>query len=342
MSLNRNDLIKLAKTVANANPSSQVAYSFGEDKFSYSDLNDTLRSELREIAGTYQLYRENKNTVFALIEETIDDVLPRKVMEQYGQFAEVKTFAQGDKPVFTQRITEASKRRAKQFITKVGLAGIYEVFKLDGKTYEVPTSAFGGAAQIGFEEFLDGRVDFADVLDIVMEGLDRCVYIEIERALKGAVVNLQAANKTSQTNFNEVEMDRLISIADSYGQATIYCTFEFAATMVPEEGWRSESMKDQRWSNGYLANYKGHRVVVLPQSYEDETNTVKVIDPAYAWIIPTGGNDKPVRVAFEGQTIVDEYKNYDRSREVQVYKKMGVAAIITNNICVYVNSSLTR
>ena len=65
MSLNKTDLIKLAKTVANANPSSQVAYSFGEDKFSYSDLNETLRNELREIAGTYQLYRENKNTVFS-------------------------------------------------------------------------------------------------------------------------------------------------------------------------------------------------------------------------------------------------------------------------------------
>ena len=207
MSLNKTDLIKLAKTVANANPSSQVAYSFGEDKFSYADLNDTLRNELRELAGTYALYRENKNTIFSLIEETIDDVLPKKVLEQYGQFAEIKTFAQGDKPVFTQKITTAAKRRAKQFITKVGLAGIYEVFKLDGKSYEVPTSAFGGAAQIGFEEFLDGRVDFADVLDIVMEGLDECVYIEIERALKGAVTNLQAANKTTQTSFVEAEMD---------------------------------------------------------------------------------------------------------------------------------------
>ena len=39
MALNKNDLITLAKTVANANPSSQVAYSFGEEKFSYSDLN---------------------------------------------------------------------------------------------------------------------------------------------------------------------------------------------------------------------------------------------------------------------------------------------------------------
>ena len=201
MSLERTELIKLAKVVANANPSSQVAYSFGEDKFSYADLNDTLRNELRELAGTYALYRENKNTIFSLIEETIDDVLPKKVLEQYGQFAEIKTFAQGDKPVFTQKITTAAKRRAKQFITKVGLAGIYEVFKLDGKSYEVPTSAFGGAAQIGFEEFLDGRVDFADVLDIVMEGLDECVYLEIERALKGAVTNLQAANKVTGTSF---------------------------------------------------------------------------------------------------------------------------------------------
>ena len=341
MSLQKTELVKLAKIVANANPSSQVAYSWGEDKFSYADLNDTLRSELKEIAGTYQLYRENKNLVFSLIEETIDDVLPRKVMEQYGQFAEVKTFAQGDKPVFTQRITEAAKRRAKQFITKVGLAGVYEVFKLDGKTFEVPTSAFGGAAQIGFEEFLDGRVDFADVLDIVMEGLDRCVYIEIERALKGAIVNLPTANQTTQTNFNEVEMDKLIAIADSYGHSTIYCTYEFAATMVPEEGWRSNDMKNQRWNNGYLANYKGHSVIVLPQSFEDETNSVKVIDPSYAWVIPTGAS-KPVRIALEGGTIVNEYVNRDLSREVQVYKKLGVAAIITNNICVYRNTSLSR
>ena len=173
-----------------------------------------------------------------------------------------------------------------------------------------------------------------------MEGLDECVYLEIERALKGAVTSLQDANKTSQTSFVETEMDRLIQIADSYGQATIYCTYEFAATMVPAEGWISDEMKNQKWNNGYLGNYKGHRVIVLPQSYEDETNTAKVIDPSYAWIIPTGGNDKPVKVAFEGQTIVREYDNKDMSKEIQIYKKLGVAAIITNNICVYRNTSL--
>ena len=109
--------------------------------------------------------------------------------------------------------------------------------------------------------------------------------------------------------------------------------------MVPAEGWVSDAMKDQKWSNGYLANYKGHKVVVLPQSFEDETNTTKVIDPAYAYIIPTGAQ-KPVKVAFEGQTIVRDIDNADMSKEVQVYKKFGVATLITNNICVYKNTEL--
>lgn len=342
MSLDIKSLTNLAKTIARADKNTATAYSFGGENFSYQDLNETLRTELKELVGTYTLFRENKNALFKLMEETIDDVLPKKILESYGRFAEIKQFNQGDKPVFTQKITSSAKRRAKQFITKVGLAGVYEVFKLDGKSYEVPTSAFGGAAQIGFEEFLDGRVDFADVLNILMEGLDECVYIEIERALKAAVVNLQPANKATTATFMEADMDRLISIADSYGQSTIYCTYEFAATMVPSEGWISDTMKEQKWNQGYLANYKGHDVIILPQSYEDDTNTKKVIDPSHAWIISTGANDKPVKVAFEGPTIVREYENRDLSKEIQAYKKFGAAAMITNNICVYIQTSLQQ
>lgn len=340
-----NDILKLAKTVAKADPSKPVAYSFGEKSFGYSEMNETLRAEFAALAPDYRTYKINQNTIFALIEQTIDDVLPNRVMEQYGQFAEIKTFAQGDKPIFTQKITQASRNRAKQFIGKVGLAGLYEVFKLDGRSYEVTTNAIGGAAQIGFEEFLDGRVDFAEVLNIVMAGLDECIYMEIEKQLIAAAQNVQTANVnniSTQNGFNEKEMDRLLSISDSYGgRATIYCTFEFAATMIPSSDRWSNEMKNTMWNNGYLGAYKGHQVIVLPQSFEDETNSKKVIDPAYAWIIPTGA-EKPVKIAFEGGTIVDEYTNYDRSKEVQIYKKVGVRAIFSNDICVYKNTSLTR
>lgn len=339
--LDRNNLFELAKVTAKANKNAPVAYSFGEDKFSYSQLNETLRKEMNDLAATPALYRENMNTIFSLMEVVVDDVLPARVMELYGMFAEIKQFAQGDKAVFTQKVTAASRRRAKQFITRVGLAGVYEVFKLDGRSYELKCTAIGGAAQIGLEEFLDGRLDFAELLDIVMEGMDEQIYVEIQKALYGGIKGLQEANKASEASFVEAEMDRLIAIADAYGRSTIYCTYDFAATMIPSEGWVADAHRVEKWNNGYLANYKGHNVIVLPQSYEDETNKVKVVDPSIAYIIPTGA-DKPVKIAFEGNTLVDERKNHDWSRDIHVYKKFGIGAIITNNICIYENTGLKR
>jgi hypothetical protein len=334
--LDRNNLVSLMKTVAKADPSAPVAYSFEGQQLSYEALNETLRQELGELAGTYALYRENKNTIFSIIEEVLDDVLPRKVIEQYGQFAEVKTFAQGDKPLFKRPLT--SNKRAKQFITRVGLAGMYEVFKL-GKAvekFEVPTSAIGGAAQIGFEEFLDGRVDFAEVVRIVLDGMDELIYKEAAHALKASVNQLPPANKVATNGFDEKSFDRLLTIASAYGVPTIYCTYVFAVKMIPNEAWRyTEAMKDELWKTGRLAQYKQWKVIILDQGFEDETNERKVIDPGYAWIIPTGADMKPVKIAFEGDTIVDEFNNYDRSREVQVYKKVGVVAMLANNICCY-------
>ena len=333
------DLCKLAVMAANPTPSNN--YSFEGENYSLADINTAVGNGIREIAKNYHEYEQNKHTIFALIEQVVDEVLPKRVEDQYGQFAEIKTVAQGDKAIFKQRITAASRRRAKQFITKVGLAGVYEVFKLDGKGVELPMTAIGGAAQISIEEFLDGRLDFNELVNIVMEGIDELIYKEIEKALIASIAELPANNVTEQTSFVPSAMDRLLSIADSYAQSTIYCTFEFAATMVPAEGWVSDRMKDQIWDNGYLARYKGHNVVVLNQSLVDESNTEKVIDPSYAWIIPTGA-DKPVKIAFEGQTLIDDRKNDDWSKEIQVYKKLGVGTLITNNLCVYQNTSLTK
>jgi hypothetical protein len=340
--LDRTNLVALMKQVAKADPSAPTAYSFNGQSLSYEALNETLRQELNELAGTYSLYRENKNLIFSIIEETLDEVLPKKVEERYDQFAETRTFAQGDKPIFRRKLT--SNKRAKQFVTRVGLAGIYEVFKLgkNEEAFEVRTSAIGGAAQIGFEEFLDGRVDFAEVTQVIMEGMDDLIYKEVEAALKASINQLPPANRVAAAGFDEAAFDKLIMIASAYGTPTIYCTYEFAVRMIPQEAWRyTEAMKAELWSKGRLADYKGTKVVIMDQGFEDETNARKVIDPGYAWVIPTGADGKPVKIAFEGNTIVDEFNNPgDRSREIQVYKKVGVVCMLANNICAYVDTSL--
>ena len=339
--LNRENLVVLAKQVARANPSAPVAYSFGGQDLSYEALQETLRAEMNELAGTYQLFRQNKDIVFSVMEEVINDILPKKVATRYADFAEVRVFKQGDRIAFRRNTT--NNNRAKQFVTRVGLAGVYEVFKLGAKeeVFEVRTSAIGGAAQIGLEEFLDGRADFAELTRIIMESIDELIYKEIGAALKASINQLPPANRVAVTGFDEKEFDRLITVASAYGVPTIYCTYEFAVNMIPQEAWRyTEAMKTELWETGRLASYKGHKVVILEQGFEDGTNSRKVIDPGYAWIIPTGADGKPVKVAFEGETLVDERKNYDWSRDIQVYKKVGVVAMLGNNICSYVDTSL--
>lgn len=342
MALDRTNLIALAKATAKASLNPSANFTFEGKNLTFEALNETFRTEMNELASNFREYRRNRDLIFELIEVGVDEILPARVMQNYGQFAEVKTYAQGDKPIFSTRISAKSRIRAKNnFVTRVGLAGRYEVFKLDGATYEIPTSAWGGAAQIGFEEFLDGRIQMSDVYDLILEGMDEAVYREIAKGLDAAVAKVGLKNKTTQTGFVEAQMDKLIQTADVYGKSTIYCTFEFAATMIPDDRWASNEMKQERWDVGYYASYKGHNVIILPQSFTDIDNAVKVMDPSKAYIIPTG-SDKPVKVAFEGETAVREVESQeDWSREIQTYRKFGVGVILVNpGICVYTNSQL--
>lgn len=340
MALNKTELLSLMKAVARAstNPNAASAYSYNGESFSYEALSATLRKELNELTGTYESYCENKTMVFSLLEQTVNDVLPTRILERYGQFAETKTFAQGDRPVFVRR--GMGRTRAKQFVTRVGLAGVYEAFKLGGESFEVSTSAAGAAAQVGFEELLDGRVDFAELVNIIMEGMDDLIYREIAKALADSLTQLPPANRVVTNGFDEAGMDRLIQVASAYGKPAIYCTYEFAVKMLPSDGWVSDSMRDQRWTQGYLGNYKGCQVIVLPQGFEDESNSRKVIDPGYAWVIPAGAESRPVKIAFEGTMHMRDRENEDWSHDIQIYQKWGVGVMLTNNICSYVDTDL--
>jgi hypothetical protein len=342
------DMLELAKISVKADPKAPVAYSFGEEKYSLEQVNKTLQVEFENMLGNgdnrYRAFQENKNTIFRLIEETIDEVLPARVEQRYMDFAETKTIAQGDRAVYTLKITEAARKRAKSFVTRVGLAGRYETFMLDGRSLEVKTSAIGGAARIGFEEVLDGRWSFSDMVELTLEGMDEFIIREIAKALEAAVEALPAVQKHVAAEFDEVAFDELLAIADAYGKATIYCTFEFASQMKPVEAWASNEHKNAMWDRGYIDSYKGHTMVLLPQSFEDETNMKKVFDPAQCYIMPTGQDNKPVKLVFEGPTCVRtvENQNDDWSMDMQTYKKFGIATFFNNWMCSYRNSSLVK
>jgi hypothetical protein len=97
---------------------------------------------------------------------------------------------------------------------------------------------------------------------------------------------------------------------------------------------------DEIRENGYIGKFAGAPVVVIPNSFEDENNDKLVFDPRFAYVIPAG-KEKIVKVALVGQTIIDEWKNTDRSMEIQGYKKIGVGIVSAPNYWgIYYNSGI--
>lgn len=313
--------------------------------FSVTDVNDSLREEVNALAADYNAYRRNKLDIFEIIQTVVDEVVPNKVISIMGQFAEVKTVAHGVRVSFKKKL---GKNRAKQFITRVGVAGVYETFRLDASTYDILPMAFGGAGQIDFERFLSGDENIGDIMDIIVEGLTDCVFTEVQSALQASVSVSRPANTVYSNTYDAGQLFTLVNTVRAYGSnAVIFASPEFVASMgadavtVGATNWANADDMKSIHDTGYVTVFRGTPIVRLPQSFTDETNTTKVISPDYAYIFPTGG-EKVVKIVMEGDTIVDEYVNRgDKSMEIQAYKKFGVGIATYYNWAVYYNSSLS-
>lgn len=337
-------------------------------KYSVEDIKKTASEELKAIANDYYSFQKNKYDIFQIYQEAWTEVLPKEVEQFMGAFAEIRQVGLNEKAQF---VLKTGRRRAKQFITEVGLSGVYESFRLDKNTFEVGGRAIGGAAYIDFERYLCGDEDISESLEILLEGLTEAVYGEIQKALLAAVnaEDRPANNRYVTAGFDADLMAKACSVAGTYGNGVvIYATPEFVAAMGPDAigmpvygtyalpanptagsapGYATPVYNPRNIEEiaqyGRIKTFRGNPIVEMPQSYTDETNEVYVTNPAVAYIFPSG-KEKPVKVVFEGDTQINEWGasegHRDRNMEVEVYQRVGVAILTNYDWCVYVNTDL--
>lgn len=320
--------------------SKQVPVIAGKN-YSLESVEDTLRAKFKELAPNHKAYRKNKNEIFELIEETVDEIAPNKIIERIGAFSEVKSFRQGDRPKFKKKL---GRKNVQRFITRVGLGGIYERVRLDKSEFTIETHAIGGAVYTEWETYLDGNMDFAELCDLIIQGIEDEVYKEVREALIATFDTLPNANKHTGATTDMAELRKIIQTVQAYsgGSVNIFCTPEFASTISIDAHFVGDVEKASMRDKGYLGKVFGANVIVLPQSFEDLDNSVKVFNPEYAFIIPSGGeaDEKIVKIVLEGETIVKDGQNADMSMDFQVYKKFGTAVMSTNYFGIYRNTSL--
>ena len=324
-------LVQLAKAVYNKQIPTNYALSL-------TDMEGTLRDKFRDLVpkGNYNAFQQNKWQIFSIIQEVTDDILPIKIRDRIGAFAEVRSVAQGDKIRFNLK---KGRKNVKRFITKVGLAGVYERVRLDRDYIELSMEALGGACYIEFEQYLDGQFDFTDLTNMVIDQIEDSIYEEIYNELIACFAGLLTPNKATVAGFDAAQMNNLIATVGAYGVPNIFCLPTFAATITPEAAFVGDIDKAEKRDRGYIGKYNGANIIVIPQSFEDETNATNIFEPEYAFIIPSS-EERIVKVGFEGQLQMRDIQNADWSLEVQMYKKYGCTILSTNQFAMYRNTSL--
>lgn len=337
------------KTLARCAASNTVPANFTEIATA-TDVGDALREALKGLAPTYNDYQRNRYDIFEIIQTVVGEVVPKRINAVINIFAESVSIGNNQKHRFVQKM---GKNRAKKFITQVGLSGVYETFRLDKKDFEVSTQAYGGAFIIDFERFLNGEEVIADYMDVITEGMADVLFGVIQNALRKAInaTGRPAANKKSANSFVATDFEKMVNAVKAYGNgAVIFAPPEFISAMgadavVPAitgvaQGIYSQLDIDDIRRLGRITAFRGTPIVEIPQSYVDENNNTTWIDPQMAYIFPTGG-EKVVKVVFEGTPVLDDWKNRDRSMEIQTYQKFGVAILTHHNWAIYQNTGIT-
>jgi len=325
--------------------------------FSLDSVDEALADGLRELAGSINQFMKNRYDIYEIIIQAADEVVPKKVIDAVGIFADVQQIGQGQKAIFR---TKLGRMRAKKFLTQVGLSGVYETFRLDHGYFELSGHAIGGACTIDFERMLDGAENMAELVAILTEAQVDAVYQEVQKALRGAfaMADVPGPNRVTGSAFDGAEMMKLISTVRAYGSgAVIFAPPEFVAAMgadaiVPITAYGDPATAgiqgvyhpqdiDAIHNTGYINLFRGTPVVQIPQSFIDENNLETWIDPQLAYILPTGG-EKVVKVVFEGQTQVYDFVNRDQSMEIHTYKKLGTAILTYHNWAIYKNTGIPQ
>ena len=341
--------MSILKVLMNGVFGRKVPAEFAAADYDYeAALHDELVKLLCDEKGRFNKYQYQRNKIdlFELLSENLDEVLPARLTSALDMFTEVMRMPQGSRPEF--RVTRG-KQRGRQFVTRATESGNYETFRLDRDRFDVYIQAIGGAGYVDFERYLDGIESIQDIYEVLEMGFIDRIFEMVQEALLATwnQAGRPARNKVVANAFDATAMDELCRTVAAYGSPVIYCSPEFASQMVNAIVYQTAvKISDQDLAEirdqGYIGKFHGIPVVVMPQSFTDEKNEKLMMNPSFAYVIPSG-KEKIVRLAFEGNSYFREWDDHegDNSITIQAYTKVGVAVVSTPNYWgIYYNKAL--
>ena len=311
--------------------------NFSAEETDKAAVNALLKEIGIDENSTGREIRAKEDLAFALIEEAVDEILPKKLEGVWQEFAEVRQFARDAEVLFN--IEKIGKNRAKLTISKGARGGIYRAAKLDRKYFSVDTTIQTVAVSVTLEEIILGTLSLAELYSNILEGFEEIVYKEVFNALASAkpVAGYDRIGHDSPTTVKASlgsAIDKVMPYVKQYGIPTIFGSYQALANLSnPASEWHPE-MNDsaERRQYGFVQLYKGAKVVELPNYLVDNKNEKWFYDPKFVFVLPSGV--KPVKVALKGDLTLIRNNTAVGSEKWEAHKLIGVGVAMANNFAV--------
>jgi hypothetical protein len=319
---------------------------FSTNEFSAEDVNAAAVKAIMDECGldensSARDIRAVEAKAFALIEESVDEILPKKLENVLGGFAEVRTFPRDAEVVFD--IEKIGKNRAKLTISKGARGGIYRAARLANRYFSLPTHVETVAVYVTLEEIILGTASLAELYANVLEGFEEIVYKEVFNALASGMAVAGYGRIGEELGGISVPaadlgkaIDKVMPFVKQYGIPTIFGSYSALQNiynpLASTPGYPNIKDSEEIREYGFVQVYKGARCVELPNYLVDNSNKEWFYDTHYVFILPSGV--KPVKVALRGELYLKKNEHAVGSEKWEAHKILGVGLAMANNYAV--------
>jgi len=310
-------------------------YKGNVEKYSVAQSQEVLRQALIEANNgstvlNYKDIRDGKcNGLFSLIEEILSRTVVEGLQgdEYFNALVDFRNVAEGDQNLFlvedNNLFVVAEAADGTQGIRRQRLGGVKET--------SIPTSLKVVRIYEELNRVLAGRVDFNEFIRKVAESFRQKLLNDIYALWSGATAAEMggvAYFPTAGTYDEDDLLDVISHVEAAAGGKTATIIGTKKALRNLKESIQSDGAKDELHNMGYYGKFFGTPCVAVPQRHQiGSTNFV--LDDDVLTII--AGDDKPIKVVYEGNPIVlmgDPMTNADFTQEYLYGEKYGMGIVL--------------
>jgi hypothetical protein len=277
-------------------------------KYSKDDSREVLRKAIVDLNGGNTtlnkkiLRGDSRNALFDYIEILIDQNVSEglKGNEFFMNMTEQRNLAEGDAPDFRVKpksnLIVAEIARGTQSLRRQRLGEVTST-----KLTPVP---HGVKVYEELCRILAGQADIQDLIDQVSSSVQNQMLDDIYTIWNGITsANTGADFYPTAGSYSEdalLDLINHVSAANDGSKCTLVATLKGARKLATTI--YGNSAQEDFYKLGYIANWNGVRVQIVPQVHTIGTSTFKFSD-SKIHVIPTG-MDKPIKQVIGGQSIL--------------------------------------